>query len=228
MRGGRAPVSSVSRPRPGITHISPSEQSSQDEPPPDYTPSSFSTAVPYPNRILGPETFSGLNPSNFVSVDRKYRAVIGSWLIDPHLFIVFLASLLPTALNQHVLYLSPRLSFYLQAYSSNGSITICTPRSFQGLLVLKTTDYGRPRFSADASAWLTTFGEVNGTTKCFIDDHSGMNDEWDGDEVSAETCNGTIEISYEDEDGVVAASKVSVDGGFFILAEPLHIHSDSK
>lgn len=82
-------VSSVSRSRPGITRISPSEQPSPNEPPPVYTPSSAvsntSTAMAYPQRI--PDTFSKLNPSNFVSIDRKNGSMTGSWLIDPHLVI---------------------------------------------------------------------------------------------------------------------------------------------
>lgn len=73
-------------------------------------------------------------------------------------------------------------------------------------MILKT-NHGSSKFSAGASARLTTFSEVDGTSKCFIGDYSGMDDEWHGDEVSAETSNGSIKIFYEDE--AAEASKVS-------------------
>ncbi|RDB27605.1 hypothetical protein Hypma_003798 [Hypsizygus marmoreus] len=95
---------------------------------------------------------------------------------------------------------SPRRPIYINAYSSNGGVSVSLPRSFEGLIGIKTHN-GSSKFSAETSAQLTTFSDVNKMRRCFIGDYSKMadNQEWTGDEVAVETYNGSVKLQYVDE-----------------------------
>ncbi|KAG5641917.1 hypothetical protein DXG03_003963 [Asterophora parasitica] len=103
----------------------------------------------------------------------------------------------------------PRSSFYLNISASNGSVHIHLPRSFHGLLVLKTWN-GSVKFSPESLEPLTTFSDVDKTRRCFIGDYSEMTDEWQGDEVFVEARNGSVKLYYDDE-----AKKGERKSGFF-------------
>jgi hypothetical protein len=113
-------------------------------------------------------------------------------------------------LHQHAPH-SPRLPFYLNIYASNGSVNIHLPRSFHGLLVIKTWN-GSAKFSTEASTELTTFSDINKTRRSFIGDFSEWSDDepWTGDEIAVETRNGSVKVQFDNEVHDTAKSK-----GFF-------------
>ena len=74
----------------------------------------------------------------------------------------------------------------------------------QGPLVLTVT-HGSIKFSDALSADLTTFGEADGTRRCFLGDFSGWRvGGWKGDEVVVEAAHGSVKVAWEDD--VVGAS----------------------
>lgn len=111
---------------------------------------------------------------------------------------------------------TPRLPLYINAYASNGSVNIHLPRSFRGLLSIRTSN-GSSKFSAEASGHLTTFSDVDGTRRCFIGDYSDMTDSWEGDEVVAEAKNGSVKIVYDDEEQEKSERKSGFFGRLFGL-----------
>jgi len=92
-----------------------------------------------------------------------------------------------------------RNSFDLKVMSTNGSVTVHIPRSFQGLLTVSTRD--GISFSSQLSEHVTTFSEVNNIRKCFVGDLSSWGEagEWAGDKVTAETQNGRVKVQFTDE-----------------------------
>ncbi|KAG6909014.1 hypothetical protein DXG01_002400 [Tephrocybe rancida] len=117
----------------------------------------------------------------------------------------------PITMKVHVPH-SPRLPFHLKMDASNGPIYLYLPRSFNGLLSIKTSN-GNSKFSAQASTHLTTFSDVSDTHKGFIGDYSAIveGEEWDGDEIVADARNGPVKVYYDDENYDVSGKRL----GFF-------------
>jgi hypothetical protein len=84
------------------------------------------------------------------------------------------------------------------ANGSNGSVHIRIPRSFQGPITA-TAHSGSVIFSEQITANLTTFDGVDSTRRSFVGDLSQWTDNWQGDEVVAETRNGGVKVQYDDE-----------------------------
>lgn len=95
---------------------------------------------------------------------------------------------------------APRLPFYFNIFAQNGAVHVHIPRSFHGLLTIKTWN-GSTKFSPETTVHLTTFSEVDRTRRCFIGDYSELTDdgEWQGDEVIVEARNGSVKVQYDDE-----------------------------
>jgi len=95
-----------------------------------------------------------------------------------------------------------RLPIQISCYSSNGSIHIYLPRSFQGPLSVQTHN-GSLRFSEPVKQLLTPFSEMNGVQRSFLghlDSSKWENGaEWVGDELAAESKNGNVKIYFDDE-----------------------------
>jgi hypothetical protein len=83
-------------------------------------------------------------------------------------------------------------------------VRVQLPRTFHGPLVLTVT-HGSVKFSDALSRHLTTFGEADGTRRCFVGDFSGWRaGGWKGDEVVVEASHGSVKVVWEDD--AVAAS----------------------
>ncbi|KAF9458399.1 hypothetical protein BDZ94DRAFT_1270843 [Collybia nuda] len=106
---------------------------------------------------------------------------------------------------------SPRLPFYLDVLAYNGAVHIYLPRTFHGLLAIKTWN-GSTKFSAEASTEITTFSDIDKVHRCFIGDFSEWQDQesWTGDEVTIEAKHGSVKVLYDDEVHDTTKSK-----GFF-------------
>jgi len=92
--------------------------------------------------------------------------------------------------------------FCLTAQSTHNSLTVCLPRSYEGLL--KTTaNHGRSvTFSNQLTKHLTTFSEIDSTKTCFVGDLTEWKDgqaDWKGDEVILSSKHGRIKVWYVDE-----------------------------
>lgn len=100
----------------------------------------------------------------------------------------------------------PPTSFHLTVQSTYGDVRVHLPRTFHGPLVLKVT-HGSIKFSDALSGNLTTFGEVDGTRRCFVGDFSGWRGgAWKGDEVVVEASHGSVKVVWEDDCVVGAGS----------------------
>jgi len=98
--------------------------------------------------------------------------------------------------------------FYLNAYSHNGSVTVYLPANFIGALK-HTTHNGKVTFSSELQGRLARFGDVGGVGQSFLgdwasagygtDDGRGGMREWHGDEVLAESKNGSINFRLATE-----------------------------
>ncbi|KDR72720.1 hypothetical protein GALMADRAFT_143005 [Galerina marginata CBS 339.88] len=94
-----------------------------------------------------------------------------------------------------------RSSFVLHAYSVNGEIRLHIPRTFHGPVIV-THRHGFVRFSDGIHRNLTTFGELNGTRRCFLGDFSRWTDTgdgWAGDELTVDVRHGNVKIHYDDD-----------------------------
>ena len=95
-----------------------------------------------------------------------------------------------------------RLAVRLSTRSSNGSIHVQLPRSFRGPIRIKTIN-GTTRFSAAVQAHLTIFSELDYIQRSFLGDFNpsqwDIGSPWVGDELSIESKNGSVDISFDDE-----------------------------
>jgi len=107
-----------------------------------------------------------------------------------------------------------RMPIQLDVRSQNGAVTALIPRSFNGLVKLKT-NHGAKVISGSLEDHTTTFSEVDGEQICFVGDFGSWNaksaDEWKGDEAVLESRNGRVKIAYADEKGRADSAK----GGFW-------------
>jgi len=95
-----------------------------------------------------------------------------------------------------------RLAVRLSTRSSNGSIHVQLPRSFRGPIRVKTIN-GNTRFSAAMQAHLTNFSELNRMQRSFLGEFNpsqwDIGAPWEGDELSIDSKNGSVDISFDDE-----------------------------
>ena len=101
----------------------------------------------------------------------------------------------------------PRPFLNIEARAHNGSISVAIPRSFRGQLTLHT-DNSRVHLSPLLSPRAASLSALNGTHTYFVGErpssgkwHTGESE--DGDEVDgvvASSKNGSIKVSYDDED----------------------------
>ena len=86
--------------------------------------------------------------------------------------------------------------------SHNGSLHIYLPRSFCGPLRILTSN-GIIKFSSAVQTEVTPFSEVGGVQRSFLGHFNPLDFEhgveWEGDELFAETRNGSVRIYFEDE-----------------------------
>ncbi|ESK96443.1 hypothetical protein Moror_6951 [Moniliophthora roreri MCA 2997] len=83
----------------------------------------------------------------------------------------------------------------LSSYSHNGSVHVRIPRSFRGTLYL-TSCHGNAKLSEGVSGQATLLRDSEGTKRYLIGEFDGAED---GDEVHAETKNGSVRVMYIDE-----------------------------
>src|SRR5713226_6946337 len=107
----------------------------------------------------------------------------------------------------HPRMVEPRPFLNIEVKGHNGSITTTIPRSFRGQLTLHT-DNGRVYLSPALAPHASSLSTVNGTHTYFVGQRPS-NGKWhtggseDGDEVDgliASSKNGSIRVSYDDED----------------------------
>jgi len=95
-----------------------------------------------------------------------------------------------------------RLAVRLSTRSSNGSIHVQLPRSFRGPIRIKNNN-GSTRFSAAMQAHLTIFSELDHMHRSFLGNfnpsHFEIGTPWEGDELSIESKNGSVNVSFDDE-----------------------------
>jgi hypothetical protein len=101
----------------------------------------------------------------------------------------------------------PRPFLNIAARAHNGAITVTIPRSFRGQMTLHT-DNGRVHLSPTLAPRAASLSVLNGTHTYFVGErpsngkwHTGESE--DGDEVdglNALSKNGSIRVSYDDED----------------------------
>jgi len=95
-----------------------------------------------------------------------------------------------------------RLAVRLSTRSSNGSIHVKLPRSFRGPIRIKTIN-GSTRFSAAMQANLTIFSELDHIQRSFLGDFNpsqwDIGTPWEGDELSIDSKNGCVDVSFDDE-----------------------------
>jgi len=105
----------------------------------------------------------------------------------------------------------PRPFLQLEARAHNGSVTISIPRSFRGQLTLHTHN-GRVMLSSALASRAAMLSGINGTHTYFVGERPG-DDKWrtgtsgEGEEVDEAvgwSKNGSIKVSYDDEDGAGA------------------------
>lgn len=75
------------------------------------------------------------------------------------------------------------------------------PRNFHGPIII-TYRHGSVRFSDDINRYLTTFGEIDHTRRCFLGDFSQWSDAgdgWTGDELTVDVKHGNVKIHYDDD-----------------------------
>jgi len=95
-----------------------------------------------------------------------------------------------------------RLAVNLFTRSSNGSVHVQLPRSFRGPIRIKNNN-GNTRFSAEMQAHLTIFSELDHMQRSFLGDFNpsmfDIGAPWEGDELSIESKNGSVNVSFDDE-----------------------------
>ena len=76
------------------------------------------------------------------------------------------------------------------------------PRSFRGPIRIKTVN-GSTRFSAAMQAHLTIFSELDHVQRSFLGHFNpsqwDIGKPWEGDELSIESKNGSVNVSFDDE-----------------------------
>jgi hypothetical protein len=117
----------------------------------------------------------------------------------------------------------PRPFLSINVRARNGAITIAIPRSFRGQLTLHT-DNGRVHLSSALAPRAATLSTLDGTHTIFVGERPGGG-KWhtgtdkDGEEVDEAvgwSKNGSVKVSYDDEDGSSTCTKGSgVMGSFF-------------
>ncbi|KAF4616815.1 hypothetical protein D9613_008363 [Agrocybe pediades] len=100
------------------------------------------------------------------------------------------------------IYGSPnRMSFVLHVQASSGDVRLHIPRTFHGPIIVSHR-HGSVRFSDGINQYLTTFGEVDNTRRCFLGDFSRWSDAgegWTGDELVVDVRHGNVKIQYDDD-----------------------------
>ena len=105
----------------------------------------------------------------------------------------------------------PRPSLQIEAKGHNGSISVSIPRSFRGQLTLHTHN-GRVALSSTLAPRAAMLSGVNDTVTYFVGERP-VEDKWrtgtggegeEVDEVIGWSKNGSIKVSYDDEDGASA------------------------
>lgn len=118
------------------------------------------------------------------------------------LLVVFACLAFANKQVQHRPYVTP--PFSLDATSQNGAVNISLPRSFCGLVTMRTRN-GSLRFSNDILAVRTLLSEIDGTCQCFVGNMSGVQLKdvdpvtWKGDRLVAESKNGSVRLQFDDE-----------------------------
>jgi hypothetical protein len=103
----------------------------------------------------------------------------------------------------------PRPYLSIEVKSENGAVFIAIPRSFRGQMMLHT-DNGRVSLSSALATRAATLSTLNGTDSYFVGErpssgkwHTGTDE--DGEEVDGimgSSKNGSVKVSYDDEDVV--------------------------
>lgn len=95
-----------------------------------------------------------------------------------------------------------RLPLSITAATSNGRLDLYLPRSFNGPLRIKLGN-GRLNYSKAVGAMLTTFSNVRGVRNSYLGPHDvstlDRDGKWEGDELYAESSNGSINVYFDDE-----------------------------
>jgi len=104
----------------------------------------------------------------------------------------------------------PRPFLSIQAKSQNGAVSVVIPRSFRGQLMLHT-DHGRVVLSPALATRAAMLSTLNGTHSYFVGErpssgewHTGTGEDGNGEEVDGvigTSKNGSVKVSYDDEDG---------------------------
>ncbi|KAJ7579173.1 hypothetical protein C8J56DRAFT_338423 [Mycena floridula] len=152
---------------------------------------------------LLPDLFPGESTHRNLHIETRHgpiRADI-SLLPSPQRAVIWLKSWngrVEASLNRQLGMPSP--SFYLNASTLQGRIIIQIPRSFCGPIIARSS-YGPIKCSPALKLARTTFSDTSGLKKYFIGDLSRFNEtpDWGGDEIVAETGNGSILLLYNDE-----------------------------
>ena len=118
----------------------------------------------------------------------------------------------------------PRPFLSIQAKAHNGSIAIAIPRSFRGLLTLRTHN-GRVLLSSALSTCAATLSTSGGSHSYFVGEqsssrkwHTGNSEDGDEvDEVIGSSNNGDVRVSYGDEDDDEESSSAKGSGIFSSL-----------
>ncbi|KAK7061105.1 Rho-type GTPase activating protein Rga1 [Paramarasmius palmivorus] len=85
--------------------------------------------------------------------------------------------------------------FALTSFSQNGSVHVRIPRSFRGTLYLSTL-HGHVKLSEEVSAQASLLRDSDGTARYLIGPFENAEA---GDEVHAESKNGSVRVMYDDE-----------------------------
>jgi hypothetical protein len=101
----------------------------------------------------------------------------------------------------------PRPFLSIDIRSHNGSIAVTIPRSFRGQLTLRTEN-GRVHLSSALAPCAATLSTLDGTHTIFVGErpsggkwHTGTDkDGEEVDEVVGWSKNGSVKVSYDDED----------------------------
>lgn len=94
----------------------------------------------------------------------------------------------------------PFAPFLLDVSSRDGRVTVLLPRSFHGLINLKSRA-GSCTLSDELLQGSTNLGKAEGTTRFVVGDLSTFSTSlpWDGDELKAESRDGSVRVRYADE-----------------------------
>ncbi|PPR05493.1 hypothetical protein CVT26_009060 [Gymnopilus dilepis] len=95
-----------------------------------------------------------------------------------------------------------RLPIHVACHTTNGAINVYIPRSFRGIINIKTKN-GSPRYSEAVRNLIVPISDIHGVHRSFMGQFDPSqwegDSEWLGDELNAESWNGSVKVFFEDE-----------------------------